>query len=270
MAVVHATEDADTKARVTSDAIDAAARRIEDIDEADTDAKKEATEEDINAYVRHIEARVDKMDEAENEKRDAVVEKIVANVSRAIEEENNTPSPDERAPPPNQQIFDEVHIVTEPRYKKSKHSGDEWRISSKVTVSYKGRIIEEYYGFDVPRSVDELAKFSKKRSFSEARMKIDTSELCDQEGCSEPFTRTYKMKQEACYQCGHKRVAGTWRAGAIVRKFCERHAKRGDCGLEDADSNYEQVDGPSASPSTLRSDERKSVFGGVVVVSPKE
>jgi hypothetical protein len=48
-----------------------------------------------------------------------------------------------RALRPDAQAFDEVRIVTVPRYKISGLSGDEWRISSHIEFYRKGRKVHE-------------------------------------------------------------------------------------------------------------------------------
>ena len=64
-----------------------------------------------------------------------------------------------------------------------------------------------------------------------------------------------------------------------TRAFCHRHLQRGDCGIEDADSNYEVLEGPGPEGSTmLATDEAPNQFGGIITMdqlgeflrSPKE
>ena len=42
---------------------------------------------------------------------------------------------------------------------------------------------------------------------------------------------------------GKKIEKQSWR-GSVRRRFCEAHALRGDCGLEDADANYTLISAP--------------------------
>lgn len=67
------------------------------------------------------------------------------------------------------------------------------------------------------------------------------SDYCFQPGCSEKAASVFKLKYRYCGQ-GHKDEAHGAR-----RKFCRLHFRRGDCGLEDADHNYEVIDGPKSS-----------------------
>lgn len=71
--------------------------------------------------------------------------------------------------------------------------------------------------------------------------------LCFQPGCAERAVSTYRLKQ--CYRPdGSAYPAEAPRIGqpkaGLVRRFCPRHLQRGDCGREDADANYEVLDGP--------------------------
>ena len=48
-----------------------------------------------------------------------------------------------------------------------------------------------------------------------------------------------------------------------VRLFCQQHSGRGDSNFEDADANYENVDGEAASPQTVAG----ALPGGTIDVS---
>lgn len=83
--------------------------------------------------------------------------------------------------------------------------------------------------------------------------------LCCQPGCSEPHVAVYRLKKRYCRD-GHASDAG-----GDVRGFCVKHLRRGDCGLEDSDRNYEVVSGPG--PDGHEPDPevtKKSMFGGFV------
>jgi hypothetical protein len=92
-------------------------------------------------------------------------------------------------------------------------------------------------------------------------------ELCQQPGCSSKQVRIYKYKR---YQISRQErhmaeFEYDFQAGHIW--FCERHAHRGDCGLEDADANYEVEGGGNAEAAPV--DERDvspSAFGGAVEI----
>lgn len=169
-----------------------------------------------------------------------------------------------RAIKPDAQAFDEIRITTVPRYKTSGLSGDEWRISSKVQFLRKGIVRhEEFY-----RDVDTAAKYlthelSKAQDEGKAYF-AGEEDFCDQEGCSDKATVTYKIKQKYCCGpggCGQKKEMYQ----QDIRMFCQRHSKRGDCGLEDADENYELVSGTPGSPNP--GDVKEAAFGGVIDLS---
>ena len=137
---------------------------------------------------------------------------------------------------PDAQAFDEVRIVTVPRYKQSGLSGDEWRISAEIQYFRKGehifsthyRNVEIACGFafaDYVRGIDEGKAYF-----------AGTGKLCDQEGCAKPATVHYKLKKLFSRE-GYESVP----TQTTMRHFCDEHKTRGDCGLEDADRNYELV-----------------------------
>lgn len=66
----------------------------------------------------------------------------------------------------------------------------------------------------------------------------DMRRLCFQPGCREPAVSTYRLRARFD-QRGHQTEADNQ-----IRRFCPVHLRRGDCGLDDADANYEVVDGP--------------------------
>ena len=135
---------------------------------------------------------------------------------------------------PNAQAFDEVHIVTVPRFKESDLSGDEWRISATVKLMRKGRVIVEKNYRDVATACAYLVAAHGEACDGGHAMYGGEENFCDQEGCSEQATVTYQKKAQYC-NAGHC----TEPTHITVRKFCDRHKHRGDCGLDDADANYE-------------------------------
>ena len=88
------------------------------------------------------------------------------------------------------------------------------------------------------------------------------SRLCCQPGCSESLVSVYRKKKDWCGRCGSDRDPP---GRPKHRGFCAAHLRRGDCGLDDADANYEIVSGPG--PDEHEPDARKvseSIFGGAV------
>lgn len=141
---------------------------------------------------------------------------------------------------PDAQAFDEIRIVTVPRYKTSGMSGDEWRISARIEFYRKGRKVHEETGL---RNVETAAKFlayEHARASDNGHAYFATEgDRCDQEGCAERATVQYRKLFDYC-RSGHKTnplelFPDRW----TVRQFCDRHKQRGDCALDDADVNYE-------------------------------
>lgn len=155
---------------------------------------------------------------------------------RVKKSKTETPVPTHRAQRPNHQWYDEVSIVTVPRYKTSDASGDEWRIHGQLQFKLKG--VVQYT--DVFRNVEtalvhapSLALHSEGWDFLPVE-----SNYCDQEGCNKPPVITYKMKQEFTKDRGLPYDPYRYDPVALVRKFCDTHKTRGNCGLEDSDRNY--------------------------------
>lgn len=141
-----------------------------------------------------------------------------------------------RAWPPDGQFVDEIRIVTVPRLKESELSGDEWRISARIEFYRKGQLL----GTRTWRDVETAARFldwsmTHLREDGEVA-KVNTDDLCDQEGCAEKAAVTYRLKKRYCRD-GHPSEP----FGTELRRFCERHKYRGDSALDDNDDNYEVV-----------------------------
>ncbi len=138
---------------------------------------------------------------------------------------------------PDAQAFDEVRIVTVPRYKQSGLSGDEWRIHAEAQFFRKGRLVFSQGCRDV-RTACGLAFGWYIAACDDGKGYFAGDGLtCDQEGCHEPASVRYRRKFHYCDE-GHQQPASDV---SLYRHFCERHETRGDCGLDDADANYELV-----------------------------
>lgn len=93
---------------------------------------------------------------------------------------------------------------------------------------------------------------------------FDNEACCFQPGCAEPPVSEYRLLFVYDRDGGNKRKPNK----DIRRKFCQRHLMRGDCGLEDADSNYVVVSGPGPDKAEgWREYESEAVFGGFVDLS---
>lgn len=169
----------------------------------------------------------------------------------------------QRAIRPDAQAFDEVRIVTVPRYKMSGMSGDEWRISAKIQLLRKGEVRHEVGYRDVATAAQFLPYVIAQAHDDGKAFYAGEDNHCDQEGCAEQATVTLRMKKGYCRSCGESRDYDDYEKNGriVIRKFCARHSKRGDCGIDDADANYVLLDGVPGIPAP--SDMKES--GHVVV-----
>lgn len=142
-----------------------------------------------------------------------------------------------RALRPDAQPFDEIRLKVIPRYKTSGMSGDEWRISVAMQLYRKGVLKhEESIAHDMENAMAFLSYKAVCAGENGAQYFGGEGDWCDQEGCSQKATVTYQLKSEFCKH-GHE----TKCERPVVRMFCDEHKTRGDCGLEDADRNYEAI-----------------------------
>ncbi len=168
-------------------------------------------------------------------------------------------------------FYDEIRINAKPRYKTSNGSGDEWRTGFTYTFMNKGEII---LTFDV-NEIDSLC-FGNKSFYEEVvfikdmfrklydenklrELMIKTGNLCDQIGCLQPSTVTYKLKY-LYFLDGEKVDPYINDKCPLIRKFCDRHSTRGDCDYEDSDSNYEIIHGNRIPPLKEDMSESGKIF----------
>lgn len=140
--------------------------------------------------------------------------------------------------------YDEIRISIKPRYKTSGMSGDEWRLSARVEIFRKGVLLKErsfskmHYAADfLPAILHEMSD----EGFSGSHEQFER--LCAQPGCKEDGVVEYRIIDQFYPTYGDKMPKREY-LGEYRRRFCEAHAKRGDCGLEDADRNYELISAP--------------------------
>ena len=151
------------------------------------------------------------------------------------------------------EVYDRITIEIVPRYKTSGLSGNEWRISVLVKLYRKGSLIAErswnklqWALACLPAWIAEVGDqgFGGK----EFNHKAD-EQKCAQPGCSEPGSIEYRLKGQYCQVAPHD---GPHQPKFdLRRRFCQRHAIRGDAGFEDSDQNYEQLSGPSPRPEVF-------------------
>lgn len=160
--------------------------------------------------------------------------------------------------------YDEVSITTVPRYKTSGLSGDEWRVSALVQFKRKGIVVHEE-GYTALQYAVAFLNADWIRSLEQG-IGDDTpfKHLCMQPGCDQPATTVYRLKQVYCNE-GHGGDPGF----PMYRQFCLRHSRRGDCGLEDSDTNYEVISGHGPK-DYWEHQESPAAFGGIVVLDGDE
>lgn len=166
-----------------------------------------------------------------------------------------------RATKPDAQPFDKVEIVTVPRYKMSGLSGDEWRISAEVRLIRKGKVIHTESFRNVEAATKFLPSIWAYAVDDGKGFFAGEGDICDQEGCNEKAIVAYRLKQDYCNYCAAEERHYD---GQAIRKFCARHSTRGDCGIDDADRNYELIEGEISPPQ--KGDESLSMFGGAMTL----
>lgn len=140
-----------------------------------------------------------------------------------------------RAIRPDAQGFDAVAIETVPRWKDSELSGSEWRISASIKFFRKGILCHEEHVRNVETACNLLSWFHA-RALDDGKGYFGGEKgTCDQEGCSQPGITKLYQKKEYC-RSGHASELHR----PTYRLFCEKHRRRGDCGLDDSDTNYEE------------------------------
>lgn len=134
---------------------------------------------------------------------------------------------------PDAQAFDEIRIITVPRYKQSGLSGDEWRISAEIQLWRKGIKITERSCRNVETACLILGAFWCEACDGGEGYFAGDGKSCDQEGCAQAATVRYRLEKLYCLE-GHPSEPSE----PTYRHFCDVHKTRGDCGFEDADRNY--------------------------------
>lgn len=146
-----------------------------------------------------------------------------------------------RALKPDAQGFDEVRIVTVPRWKESELSGDEWRISARIEFYRKGKLVHSASTRNVESGCAQVG-YHHANGLDEGKgFFAGETDICDQEGCCEKATVFLRLKKGFNRDGSERRL---WANDGEYRAFCLRHKMRGDCGLEDADNNYEPIENP--------------------------
>lgn len=163
--------------------------------------------------------------------------------------------------------FDGIQIDVVPRFKTSGLSGDEWRVSTRLRLLRKGKVVYERCFGTVRAAVAFLP--GELIAVRESGLEMPSFEdNCDQPGCSEMATVTYRVKARYCQPLGE---AHPFQPDQDYRRrFCLRHAVRGDAALEDADDNYELIEGDLSEAGAEPQDESPATFGGVITLEAPE
>jgi hypothetical protein len=146
---------------------------------------------------------------------------------------------------PEDERYDEINIRVVERWKESELSGDEWRFSYVADVNRKGEKIIEL----ASNSLENLLKglswnilISGERGMVDTDAFARTKDKCDQPGCKNGAVVFYKRLKRFTKQ-GDELMPVSWDE---YRQFCAAHHTRGDCGLDDADNNYEPIQDPKS------------------------
>jgi hypothetical protein len=139
---------------------------------------------------------------------------------------------------PNAQGFDEIRIVTVPRFKDSGLSGSEWRISTTTQFLRNGVVVHETGARDVETAA-HLLSYHLLEAYDHGKGYFaGEGDICDQEGCSNKATVSLEKIKEGCGKCGTVKVPEYSRP---FRKFCDAHKRRGDSDLDDQDDCYKPI-----------------------------
>ncbi len=154
---------------------------------------------------------------------------------------------------PDDKYTDEARIRVVERYKTSDLSGDEWRFSYVVELSRKGVVYAKAVCGNTPEYAAVLLSQGLILGLAELETldawetlpfeKIPDEGYCCQPGCPEKSTRKYAMQKEWSDGCWFSKDLDVESSGVLYREFCDKHGQRGDCGLDDTNSNYTCIEG---------------------------
>lgn len=161
--------------------------------------------------------------------------------------------------------YDQLRIDTEPRFKTSGLSGDEWRFSYVVRVFRKGVLLGERPFGTWDWAVAGISALLLDLSDEPMGLRPEFEGLCMNPGCWAEATNVYRLVKRGCGRCGNRERHASSELAEYRRQFCDAHAKRGDSDLDDKDDNYEVITGRSPGEGEVRvTDVSESAFGGVI------
>ena len=138
---------------------------------------------------------------------------------------------------------DEVRIITRERWKESELSGAEWRFSYVLQAFRKGKLLgERSFGGSISQAL-AFSPLGLAEMLEQGKGMIGGTddapehEQCFQPGCPDLWVVEYRIRERFGPQ-GQRLHPESQMEWPELRRFCERHRQRGDCGREDADDNY--------------------------------
>lgn len=162
------------------------------------------------------------------------------------------------------ECFDHISLDIVPRYKTSGLSGDEWRFAVHASFWFKGEKLFTRTFRDMQTAVQCLGGVLAETTspIPKRVIELEHEGRCDQPGCAEPSVSKYRFKRIFGRQ-GEDLADSEMAHASYFAQFCARHLRRGDCGREDADENYEVISGPGPDDSTNLV-ESPAIFGGYI------
>lgn len=141
---------------------------------------------------------------------------------------------------------DEIRIRRVDRYKSSSLSGSEYRVSYRVELLWKDMVIATTavgdYQYALVKAQEGLALWPSELEMHDhwevVKLENLPDDLCCHYGCTNKAT--HKMVCLKNYSSDGRFSEDADLSGPYLygRQFCEDHKHRGDCGLDDSDSNY--------------------------------
>ncbi len=167
---------------------------------------------------------------------------------------------------PDFESFDHIELKVVPRYKTSGLSGDEWRTSVNVKFYFKGEMVHEQHFRDMRTALMLMPRawIVTQEPIPERIIKLEEVK-CDQPGCPNDAISKYLVKRLTSSR-GEYLHEDESKHTRYIRRFCETHLCRGDCGREDSNDNYEVLEGPGPDGST---NTKTSPSAGPVVLDLK-
>jgi len=148
---------------------------------------------------------------------------------------------------PDDTRFDEIHIRTVERWKESELSGDEWRFSYVAEIKRKGETVitlsASRWDWLLSGLQWRILTAGENNNFDQDAWKR-TKNKCDQPGCANDPVVFLKLIKRWDKE-GNLLASDSYYDGKVYRQFCKKHTHRGDCALDDADHNYEEIENPN-------------------------